>query len=65
MTESVMFLARPGTGFDIIETSHIFSPGGLVTDFDEFRVLNHHGMNDSQKRFIRWENPSTSSQSIT
>jgi len=52
MTESVMFLTRPGTCFDIIETSHIFSPRGFMTDFDEFRVLNHHCMYDSQKGFV-------------
>ena len=35
MTESVMFLTRPGTGLDIIETSHMFSPGTFLTDFNE------------------------------
>ena len=65
MTESVMFLTCPGTGFDIVERSHVFSPGTFVTDFDKLGVLNHHRMHDSQERFIRRENPRTSGQSIT
>jgi hypothetical protein len=65
MTEPVMFLTCPGTSFDVIETSDILSPGTLMTDFDELRVLNHHGMHDSQKCLVGGENSSSSCQCIT
>ena len=65
MTESVMFLTCPSTGFDIIETSHISSPFSFGTDFDEFGVLHHHCMYNSKERFIRWENSSSTSHCIT
>lgn len=37
----------------------------LTYHFDEFGVLHHHGMNDSQEALIRWEDTRASGQRVT
>jgi hypothetical protein len=65
MTESVVFLTCPSARFDVIKTADVFSPFRFPANLDEFGVLNHHRMHDSEKRFIRGENAESSGQSIT
>lgn len=65
VTESIVFLTCPRTRFDIIKTANVFSPFRFLANLDEFGVLNHHRMDNPEKRFIRGENAVSSSQSIT
>jgi hypothetical protein len=52
MTESVVFLTCPCACFDVIETSDVFSPFAFCTHFDEFGVLDHHSMYNSEESLI-------------
>src|SRR5271165_818842 len=65
MTEPVMFLTSPSTGFDVIKTSHILSPLAFCTNFNKFGVLHHHRVNNSKESLIRGKNSSSSGQSVT
>jgi hypothetical protein len=65
VTEAIMFLTCPCTCFDIIETSYVLAPGYLLAHFDEFGVLHHHGMHNTQEGFVGGENASAASQCVT
>lgn len=64
MRETVMFLTCPGAGLDVINGRDVCSPVGLASHFVEFAVLNHHSMNDSKERFIRWEDASSTCERV-
>lgn len=53
--ESVMFLPGPGRSFDIVQRATGLPPKRLLCHFDEFGVLDHHGVDDAQEGFVGGE----------
>lgn len=64
MGESIVLLSSPGTCLDIVDGRKICSPGSLSRHLVEFAVLNHHGVNYTQKTLVTGEDSSSSSKSI-
>ena len=55
MGKAIVLLPRPCTGFDVVERADVMPPGSFVGHLDKLAVLDHHGLNDPEERFVRWE----------
>ena len=64
MRKSVMFLASPRAGFDVVDATDILPSLDFFGHLVEFAVLSHHRMYDSKKAFIGWKDACATSQSI-
>jgi hypothetical protein len=50
--ETVVFLASPGAGLDVVDGAEVASPFGLASDLVELGVLHHHGVDDAKEGFV-------------
>lgn len=55
MGESIMFLARPGAGFEVVDRGVGCSEGCFACHFDELAVLDHHSVGDADEGFVGGE----------
>ena len=64
MREPVVFLTSPGGRFDVVERTNILTPRGFMCHLDKLAVLHHHGVHDTEERFVTREETSPTRESI-
>ena len=64
MREPVVFLTSPGGGFEVVEGGIREPEVGLLGYLDELGVLDHHGLRDADKGFVRREKRRAPGQGI-
>jgi hypothetical protein len=65
MRKTIVFLPSPSACLDIIDAGNISSPVRLPSHLVELAVLDHHGMKDSQKRFVRRKHSNPARQGMS
>jgi len=62
--ESVVLLASPSAGLDIVDTGDIRSPICFFSHLIKLAVLHHHCVNDAQKALVAREDSGSASQGV-
>ena len=64
MGESIVLLASPSTGLDIVDAGDVGSPVRFFSHLVKLAVLHHHCVNDAQEALIAGEDSSSAGQCV-